>query len=102
MECASGLAVDLRLVNVLSYIQYASFKLIPIRAGVGFATAALEAIAKAVAAGMLVSGFMMAAAGLILGRSRRDIEARALRDATTGGLLACGLLIFDLWMRYIV
>jgi hypothetical protein len=71
-------------------------------AHIGLTTTVLESVATSIGAGMLISGFVMAAIGLALGWSRRDIEARALRDATAGGLLACGLLIFDLWMRYVV
>ena len=71
-------------------------------AHIGLTTTVLESVAASVGAGMLMSGFVMGTAGLVLGWSRRDIEARALRDACGGGLLASGLLIFDLAMRYIV
>jgi len=71
-------------------------------AHIGLTTTVLESVATSIGAGMLISGFVMTALGLALGWSRREIEARALRDATAGGLLACGLLIFDLLMRYVV
>jgi hypothetical protein len=89
-------------VNVLSYIQYASFIFIPILAGVGSLTTILESIARSVGAGMLMASFVMAAAGLLLGWTRGDLESRALRDACLGGLTACVCLILDLWMRYFV
>jgi hypothetical protein len=51
---------------------------------------------------MLMSGFVMAATGLVRGWTRQDIEGRAFLDACIGGLMACALLILDLWMRYFV
>lgn len=71
-------------------------------AQIGFTTAVLESVAAAVAAGMLMGSFAMAAAGFIRGRTRRDIEEMALRSACEGGFFAIGLLLFDLLARYIV
>ena len=73
-----------------------------ILAQIGFTTTVLESVATSIGAGMLINGFAMAAIGFVLGWSRRDLEERALRDACIGGLLASGLLILDLWMRYFV
>lgn len=89
-------------MNVLSYIQYASFIVIPTPAHLGVTTTVLESVASSIGAGMLTSGFVLTAAGFIMGREPRDIEADALRDACLGGALAVGLLIVDLATRYIV
>lgn len=71
-------------------------------AHIGLTTTVLESVATSIGAGMLMGGFVMAAAGLASGKAPGEIEARALRDACAGGLLATGLLIFDLVMRYFV
>jgi hypothetical protein len=62
----------------------------------------LESAAATIGAGMLVSGFVMAVLGLARGRTRRQIEKNSLRDACIGGLLATGLIVLDLSMRYFV
>jgi hypothetical protein len=71
-------------------------------AQIGLTTTVLESVASAVAAGMLMSSFTMAAVGFLRGRTRRDIEEMALRSACEGGFFALGLLLFDLLARYIV
>ncbi len=73
-----------------------------IAAHIGPITAALEAAATSIGAGMLVSGFVMAAVGLASGRTRRDIERDSFRDACIGGLFATGFVALDLSMRYFV
>jgi hypothetical protein len=71
-------------------------------AHIGSTTTALEAVATSIGAGMLVSGFVMAAVGLTRGKTRRQIEKNSLRDACVGGLCAMGLIAIDLSMRYFV
>jgi hypothetical protein len=66
------------------------------------ATTALESAATAIGAGMLVSGFVMAALGLARGRTRGQIEKNSLRDACFGGLFAILMIALDLSMRYFV
>jgi len=70
-------------------------------AHIGFTTTVLESVATSIGAGMLLSGFVAAATGLVRGWTRRDLEARAFRDACIGGIAACGFLILDLGMRYL-
>jgi hypothetical protein len=89
-------------VNVLSYIQHASFIFIPIPAHLGLTTTVLESIASSIGAGMLTGGFLMATAGFARGRKPQDVEADALRDACLGGAVGVALLILDLATRYIV
>ena len=69
---------------------------------IGPITAGLEAAATSIGAGMLVSGFVMAAAGFARGRKRRQIERSSLKDACIGGMVATGLIVLDLSMRYFV
>jgi hypothetical protein len=73
-----------------------------ISAHVGPVTAALESAATTIGAGMLLSGFVMAATGFVRGRTPREVEENAVRDACIGGLVATGLIVFDLAMRYFV
>lgn len=73
-----------------------------IAAQIGIATNALESVGATIGMGMLVWGFAMSAFGFAVGRTRRQIEARGLRDACTGGLGAIGLVFVDLVMRYVV
>ncbi len=71
-------------------------------AHIGFMTTILESLATSIGAGMLVGGFAFGAARFLRGRPRWDLEKRALTDGYLGGLIAAGLLILDLAMRYIV
>ena len=73
-----------------------------IAAHIGPITAALEAAATSIGAGMLVSGFVMAAVGFARRRTRGQIEANALKDACIGGMVATSLIVLDLSMRYFV
>jgi hypothetical protein len=95
-------AVSSVLVNVLSYIQYASSVSVSILAHIGFTTTLLESVATSIGAGMLMGGFVVGAAGLLLGWPRKSLEGRSLSDGYVGGLVAAVLLIFDFLMRYIV
>jgi hypothetical protein len=76
--------------------------MLTIPAHVGLATTALKSAATSIGAGMLVSGFVMAAVGLARGRTRGQIEKNSLRDACFGGLFAIGTIVLDLLMRYFV
>ncbi len=71
-------------------------------AHIGFMTTLLESLATSIGAGMLLGGFAFGAAGFLRGRARQDLEKRALTDGYLGGMVAAGLLILDLVMRYIV
>jgi hypothetical protein len=73
--------------------------LIPGSAHIGL-TAVLESVATAIGAGMLVSGFVMSTVGFARGRTRREIEASALRDACAGGLGGILLLLVDIAVRF--
>jgi len=65
-------------------------------------TTVLESVATAVGAGIVMGSFVMGTVGMVAGRSRRDLEKRALRDGYVGGAVAAVLLIFDLALRYVV
>jgi hypothetical protein len=73
-----------------------------IYAHIGPITTALEAGATSIGAGMLVSGFVMAAVGFARSRTRSEVEKNSLRDACLGGMVATCLIVFDLVMRYFV
>jgi hypothetical protein len=51
----------------------------------GFLTNAVEALATAVGAGMLLGSFGVGALGLLTGKPRQDLERRVLTTATTAG-----------------
>jgi hypothetical protein len=68
----------------------------------GALTALLEAVSAAVAAGMLLGGFVVGVAGLLLAWSRRDFEARVLRYGYLGGIAAVGTVLADITFRYAV
>jgi len=76
--------------------------MLTISAHIGTTTTALEAVATSIGAGMLVSGFVMAAVSFARGRKRGQIERNSLRDACIGGLFATGFIVFDVSMRYFV
>jgi hypothetical protein len=63
---------------------------------IGFFTTALESLATAVGAGVLLGTFAMAVVGLGAGWPRRAIEARALGDGCVGGVAGVALLVVDL------
>jgi hypothetical protein len=67
---------------------------------VGPFTTAIETMATAVGAGILLGSFAMGAIGLLAGRPRRVLEARGLTDGYYGGLFAIGFVLVDLALRY--
>jgi hypothetical protein len=62
----------------------------------------MEAVAAAVAAGMLLGGFVSGVAGLLLACPRPDFDARVLRDGYTGGGMAIGVVVVDIRFRYAI
>ena len=54
-------------------------------AQIGPASSLLELTASVVGAGVVVGGFLAAAAGMLAGRSRKEMEDNALRDVFWGG-----------------
>lgn len=52
----------------------------------GAATEILGLAATSIGAGIVVGGFLVACAGIVTGRSRKEIESNALRDAFLGSL----------------
>jgi hypothetical protein len=67
---------------------------------VGFFTAATELLATAVAAGILLGGFLAGSVGIFAGwpRSRRD--ERVVLFGYAGGMIAILLVLIDLSLRY--
>ncbi|HKB52184.1 MAG TPA: hypothetical protein VKC63_12255 [Solirubrobacterales bacterium] len=68
-------------------------------AQIGFCTTVLEVGATAIGAGVVVGGFVAAAAGMLLGRTRKEMEGNALRDVFWGGFGGMLCLCVDLFMR---
>lgn len=68
-------------------------------AQIGFLTTLLELVATSVGEGAIVGGFVMAGVGVIRGRSRREMEASALKDSFWGGFWGMFCLCFDLLAR---
>ena len=64
-------------------------------------TAALEAAATVVGAGILVGGFVIGLVLFLAGRSRAEIAARALTDGFAGGIVGVGFILLDLALRYL-
>jgi hypothetical protein len=59
----------------------------PVVAQIGPITSLLEAMAAAVGAGVVVSGYLAAVVGMLVGRSRKEMEDNALRGVFWGGVL---------------
>jgi hypothetical protein len=75
---------------------------VPVLAQIGFLTAVLGLAATSIGAGIVVGGFVAAGVGMILGRSRKEMESNALRDGFVGGFIGMSCLCFDLLVRYAV
>jgi hypothetical protein len=75
--------------------------MIPI-AQIGFATTLLELAATSIGEGIVAGGFAAAASGMILGRSRKELEANTLRNGFWGGLGGISCLCIDLFLSYAV
>jgi hypothetical protein len=67
---------------------------------VGPFTTAIETMATAVGAGILLGSFATGAIGMLAGRSRRVLAARGLIYGYYGGLFAVGFVLVDLAIRY--
>jgi hypothetical protein len=66
----------------------------------GFATKVLELTATSIGEGVVVGGFIAAAAGMRYGRSRKEMESNALRSSFWGGAWGMFCLCIDLLMKY--
>jgi len=75
--------------------------MIPI-AQIGLATTLLELVATSIGEGVVAGGFAAAAAGMVAGRSRKELEANAMRDGFWGALGGLCCLCFDLFLSYAV
>ena len=71
-------------------------------AQVGFATTLLELAATSIGEGIVAGGFAAAASGMVVGRSREELEANAMRNGFWGGLGGISCLCIDLFLRYAV
>jgi hypothetical protein len=72
----------------------------PTAAQIGFFTSLLEVAATSIGTGIVVGGFLAAVVGMFAGRTRREMEADALRVTFYGGSVGMFCLCFDLLMRY--
>jgi hypothetical protein len=68
-------------------------------AGIGLLTTLMETAATSIGAGILVGGFVTSGVGMVAGRTRKEIETRALRDAFYGSLGGIFCLCHDFLMR---
>ena len=71
-------------------------------AQVGFATTLLELAATSIGEGVVAGGFVAAAAGMVVGRSRKELEGNAMRDGFWGAVGGLCCLCFDLFLSYAV
>lgn len=71
-------------------------------AQVGFATSLLELAATSIGEGIVAGSFAAAAAGMVVGRSRGELEPNTLRNGFWGGLGGISCLCIDLFLRYAV
>jgi len=71
----------------------------PSIAEVDSATSLLELAATSIASGIVVLGFAGSAVGMLTRRSRKEMEATALRQGFWGGLFGVLCLCYDLWVR---
>lgn len=60
----------------------------------------LEQAAAALAAGAVVGTFIGATRGFVADRSRKQVEASALREGYLGAAFGAGLLLFDICNVY--
>jgi hypothetical protein len=60
----------------------------------------LEHVAAAIAAGAVLGTFTGASKGFLASRSRKQVEADALREGYLGAVVAVGCLLLDLWNVY--
>jgi hypothetical protein len=69
-------------------------------ADAGFATALLQTVAASIAAGLVVSGFVLAGVRRISG-DWIDWKANVLSDSFWGGILGMSCLLLDLAIEYL-
>jgi len=69
-------------------------------AQIGPLTAAVEALATAVGAGIVLGGFVLGVWRVLFGQPRRVREARVLTDGYVGGLSGVALVLIDMFIRY--
>jgi hypothetical protein len=69
-------------------------------AEIGFATSLFESTATSVGYGVVIGGFAAAVLGILVGRSRTEMEADAPRVTFYGGSLGMFCLCFDFLMKY--
>jgi hypothetical protein len=67
---------------------------------VGSVTAAVEALAAAVGAGMLLGGFVAGSIGIAAGWSHPSLDRWVVLGTYFGGSVGVGLAAFDLFLRY--
>jgi hypothetical protein len=71
----------------------------PAIAQIGPLTTLLEFAATSIGAGVIVGGFLAGGAGMLAGRTRKEMEDNALREAFRGGLVGILCLCIDLLLR---
>ncbi len=71
-------------------------------AQVGPLTAAFEAFATAVGAGMVIGGFVVGFYGLCAGLTREGMQAEAVEGGYVGGIVGVLAVLVDLAISYIV
>lgn len=71
----------------------------PVIAGIGFATTLVELAATSIGYGLVVGGWVASAMGMLAGRSRKELEAYALRGGFWSGLSGICCLCYDLLTR---
>lgn len=69
-------------------------------AQIGPLTGALEALATAVGAGILLGSFVTGAARYLTGSARPVLEGHALTDGYCGGIASLWLVLVDILIRY--
>jgi len=69
-------------------------------ASIGSATTLLELAATSIGYGIVAVGFVTSCVGMLLGWTRKDLEADALRSAFWGGFFGTLCLCIDLLLSY--
>ena len=63
-------------------------------------TTLLELAATSIGSGVVVGGLVVSGVGMLVGRSREELEDNALRHGFWGGFWGMSCLCFDLALRY--
>jgi hypothetical protein len=69
-------------------------------AQLGSGTTAMEAVATAIGAGMIIGGFLASVAGLVLRKTRQTLERWSLEAGYAGGGFGALLLLIESLIRY--